>query len=58
MDGALVRRLSGFEDSRSKKAIYSRGKNIYKGGSYKARKVKKPNSQVSQRTIYRRLNGK
>ncbi len=38
MNEALVRRLQGIQDSRGKVGIYSRGKNIYKGGSSSAHK--------------------
>ena len=36
MNPALLKRLRGFKDSRSKRAILSRGANVYKGVSMSA----------------------
>lgn len=55
---AVMRRLQVPEDTRSKRAMFSRGKNVYPGGTHTPHKKRKSLQSVSQRTLYRRLRGK
>ena len=59
MNADLVRRLSGVKDSRGKIGIFSRGANIYNGGSKAAHKgggvqYGRPRKEAIERRMRRR----
>lgn len=59
MNGSLLRRLSGEKDSRGKIGIFSRGKNIYRGGSRSAHsgggiQYGRPKKEALERRMRRR----
>lgn len=61
MNEALLRRLMGIKDARGKVGIYSRGKNVYRGGSNAAHagggvQYGRPTNEALARRV-RRLSG-